>query len=278
MRTFLCTILAALLLACGGSHKSSPPPPPPAAPTPIPAGTYQARPRQQAAQPGVVEAQPIGDIAPTMIVQNDGSGRLELAGWQHVRAVIYADPQGQLQISPDATLTHPDGTTEPLTLTGTLTNGRLVGTSNGGAFDLELTTIQDQPQDLTAKVGSYLSTASSNGRWIRLVVTMTASGNGANLAGEAYATREDALARVNVLNLYTGSLGYSDGDAAHIRNCFNIGYQMITFNPDGSRNYLPGGTYGLAYFAPDGGLVALTANHTNSNLGSGQLSATFAKE
>lgn len=273
MRHLIATAMLALTFACTGGGHSTPKPVPPKPPdpvttAPIPSGTYRAR-----VNTGAAQAAAVGTITPTLIMQGDGNGRLELDGWQHVRSAIYADAQGDLQISPDATLTNAAGATVPLTLSGTLTNGRLVGTCNGGAFDLTLIPETPAPQDLTSKVGTYLSTASSNGQTIRL--TIAASGA---IAGEAYASPADAEAHTNLVCRYTGTLGYGDGDPTKTHNTWNIGFQMILINPDGTRNYLPGGTSGLATFAPDGSFVALTANHNNSNLGSGQLSATFTKE
>lgn len=264
----------AAMLACGGSHNVDPVPPPPAPPTPVTpapvaAATYQAKPKPQGmalmASGTVTVTTPTGEAPALFIVSKDGSMRGELAGWNHLRAILRQTTEGALSVSTDATLTDAQGASVPLALSGQLADGRMIGTANGLPFDLEVTTLQDQPVDLATKVGTYLSTTSNNGQWIR--VTLHASGM---VTGVAYPSREDALADTNRLGYYTeGNIGYSDGDPGHTRNVFNFGLRWRGL--DGNFGAT---TYGLATFTADGGFVALTANHING----GQVSAAFVRE
>ena len=268
----------ALAFACGGGGSSTPAPTPTPTPTPspvaIPNGTYRATVKTMGLAVGASTSTPIGNITQTMIVMNDGNARLELAGWQQLRAAIYADAQGNLQLGLDPTLTYSDGTSVPLTLTGTLAGGHMVGTTNGGTFDVTLTTIQDTVIDPATKAGTWISTASSNGQVMRLHIPADFS-TSYNMTVEAYATSADATAKTNQLGTYTGSFGWSDGDTTHTRNCFNIGFAWA---PTGSSN-LMGGVGGLAYFAPDGTLVVLASMpHDNGQTWNKQLSAIFVKE
>ena len=279
MRHVLLFLTACLILACGGGS-STPPPAPTPTPTPapvaIPKGTYQASAKSAGLAAGLVASAsvPIGNVTQTLVVLNDGNARLELDGWQQIRSSIYADAQGNLQISPDATLTHPDGTSVPLTLTGTMTGGHLIGTTNGGTFDVTLTTIQDTVIDPATKAGSYISTAASNGQVMRLHLPADFS-TSYNMTVEAYATSADATAKTNQLGAYTGSFGWSDGDTTHTRNCFNIGFAWA---PTGSSNLI-GAVSGLAYFAPDGSLVVMACQAgDNGQVWNKQLSAIFTKE
>jgi hypothetical protein len=217
---------------------------------------------------------PIGNIIQNMVVQNDGICRMELDGWQHIRATIFADAAGVLQLGTNATLTNADGTTVPLTLTGTLVGNRMTGTTNGGTFDVTLTGIQDVPVDLTTKVGTWISTASSNGQVMRLTIPAILNSS-YNITVDAYANNADATAKVNPLGVYSGTLGWSDGDTAHVRNCFNIGF---AWTPTGGST-LGGADYGLAYFDVSGNLVVLAAQAgDNGQTWNKQLSGIFVKE
>lgn len=284
MRHAILALIAMLALACGGGGSNSTPPPPPSgggsnptptptAPAPIPAGTYRSTAHIGALAPG--SATPIGTVDQTLIVQSDGSSRLEMAGWNQAISILYADGTGTLQAGTDPRFTDANGVTTPLTLTGQLVGSRMTGTVNGGIpFDVTLTTIQDTAVDMTAKAGSYLTSASSNGQWIRLHLPATLV-DSYNVVGEAYATQADALAKVNSLGTYNGTMSWQSSDPAHLKNCFNFG---LTFQPTGAGSPLPGGTYGLAYFAPDGTFVALTTHPYSSAAGAGQLSGVFVKE
>ena len=225
---------------------------------PVPRATYLARP----AMAVTAEAATVGAIPQTFIVASDGTFRGELGDFQHLRGALVVAPDGAVSLVGDCSMTTPDGTTSTLTLTGTLTNGRMVGTSSAGDFDLAVTTLQDQPVDLPSKAGSYRTTSSSNG--FTCVITIRPDGS---IRGWAYATPEAADIGKTPVGAYTGSISYTDPT----RNCFNIGFQFL---PDGVGSPLPS-TYGLAYFTPDGGIVALTANHLNPK--AGQWSATFTK-
>ena len=289
MRHLLLPLLASLIFACsGGSHSSTPSPAPapaPSAPVAVPRGTYLATAHPTtslAPSVAAVTLAPIGSLPQTMIVMNSGETFMELDGWVQLHSVIQADATGALQISPNATLSQTDGTVVPLTLTGTLVGNRMTGTTNGGAFDVTLSGIQDVPVDLTTKVGTWISTASANGQVLRLTITLHPNGDGnCNMHIDAYATTADAAAQVNSLGYYEGTLGYSDGDTAHLRNCFNAGFQ---FMPAGASTPLTGGTWGLAYFNETGNLVILTMapdySHTQNPVLyiSGQVSAVFVKQ
>ena len=280
MRHVLLSLTACLILACGGGS-STPPPAPAPTPTPapvaVPRGTYQAT-----AHPAVASlagaalstAAPIGNVVQNMVVQNDGVCRMELDGWQHIHAVIFADAVGVLQLGSNSTLTNADGVTVPLTLTGTLVGNRMTGTTNGGAFDVTLTGIQDVPVDIATKAGTWISTASSNGQVMRLTIPAVLNSS-YNITVEAYANSSDATAKVNSLGFYSGTLGWSDGDTAHVRNCFNIGFAWA---PAGGST-LGGADSGLAYFDTTGNLIVLAAQPgDNGQTWNKQLSAVFVKE
>ncbi len=266
MRSILCALLASLLLACSGGTGTStkttppPPPPPPVNPVPVPRATYQARVAPMVEQ-GVNA--PTGSIPATFIVENGGTFVGELDGFQALRGAIYVAPDGAVSLVGTCTTTHPDGTTEPLTLTGTLANGRLTGTSSAGSFDLAVTTIQDSGVDLPSKAGSYRSTASSTGQVIVLQINSTGA-----LSGFAY----DSEALANEGKIFTGEFQGSITTTDPAKNCFNIGF---SYKPSGSSSWRPY-TFGMAYFAADGSLVALTCNPTNTT--AGQLAATFARQ
>ena len=280
MRHLLVLLATAFVFACSGGGTSAPPPPPPPtppAPVAIPRGTYRATPVSGAAAfeaLAIGQAAPIGNVVQNMVVQNDGLARLELPGWQQINSAIYADATGALQISPGAGITNADGVTIPLTLTGTLVGNRMTGTTNGGTFDVTLTGIQDVPVDLATKVGTWISTASSNGQVLRLTIPPILNSS-YNITVDAYANTTDATAKVNPLGVYSGTLGWSDGDTAHVRNCFNIGF---AWTPTGGST-LGGADYGLAYFDASGNLVVLAAQAgDNGQTWNKQLSAVFVKE
>lgn len=276
MRRVLLSLAACLILACGGGGSSTPPPAPTPtptpAPTPVPRGTYRATGAHLIAGMAGLTVAPIGNIVQNMVVQNDGDCRLELDGWQHIHAVIYADAAGVLQLGTNATLTNAAGVTVPLTLTGTLVGNRMTGTTNGGTFDVTLTGIQDTPVDIATKAGTWISTASSNGQVMRLTIPAVLNSS-YNTTADAYANSTDATAKVNPLGVYTGTLSWTDD--AHLRNCFNIGF---LWDPTGPGGVLPGGVSGLAYFDASGNLIVMAASTTSSAEGSGQLSAVFTKE
>jgi hypothetical protein len=206
-----------------------------------------------------------------MVVTDGGSVRMELPGWEHLRCNIYTDATGVLQLGLDPTLTHADGTTVALTLTGTMVGNRMTGTTNGGAFDVTLTGIQDVPVDMATKAGTWISTASSNGQVLRLTLPAVLNSS-FNMTADAYANNSDAAAKVNSLGVYSGTFGWTDD--AHLRNCFNFG---LIWSPTGGGT-LPGGVGGLAYFDASGNLVVMAALPSSSAEGSGQLSAVFTKE
>ena len=268
-------LTAFALISCGGTSAPAPTPAPPpvVVKSAIPAATYVAKPKAAAmvlATTGADSLTPVGTMPQTLIVENGGVFTMELDGFNYAYGALFTDPSGNLSVSSDSTLVHQDGTNEPFTLTGTNDGTTLSGTSNGGAFSLTLSTIQDTPIDIQALVGNYLSTVSSNGQTI--IITLTTDPTQSNLlqiTGEAYASPEDAAAKVNRLGTYWGSLSYSDADPTHQRNCFLIGFIY---------NQLPGGTSGLAYIDASGHIVALSANPHNSNPGSGQLTAIFTKQ
>lgn len=284
MRTILALIVLLLAPACGGgggSTTSAQPPsgggtnptPTPPPPVPVPRGTYQSTPHLVTVAAGIAVT-PIGDITQSLVVENGGVCRMELPGWQHVHAAIYADATGALLLGTGATLTNANGVTVPLTLTGTLVGNRMIGTTNGGSFDVTLTGIQDTPVDIATKAGAWISTASSNGQVMRLTIPAILNSSW-NISADAYANSTDAAAKTNALGVYTGTMSWSDSDITHVRNCLNIGF---AWDPTGPGGILPGGVWGLAYFDASGNLIVMTASTTSSAEGSGQLSAVFVKE
>ena len=286
MRHFILALIACFILACsGGSSSSTPAPaPPPPAPVAVQRGTYQATPHTtsgMAIATAASTATPIGTLPQTMIVMNSGETWMELDGWVQFHTVIMVDSTGALLSSSNGTLTQLDGTVAPLVLTGTQVGNRMTGTANGIAFDVTLSGIQDVPVDLTTKVGTWLSTASANGQVLRLTMALHANGDGnCNMHIDAYATTADATAQVNSLGYYDGTLAWSGGDTAHVRNCFSAGFG---FMPVGASTPLSGDTTGLAYFNDAGNLVILTAAPDYSHTFNpalfilGQVSGVFTK-
>ncbi|WP_257306312.1 hypothetical protein [Geothrix campi] len=269
MRLLFSILILAAALACGGGSSPSttsttpppPPPPPPVTnPQPVPRAIY--RPRVAPAAPGMAAAS-IGTIGDTFIVAADGGFQGIVGDYQNLRGSIYVDEAGAVSLVGTCWQTDVDGATSPLTLTGTLLNGVLSGTSSAGAFSLAVTTLQDQVVDLAVQTGTWRSTASSNGR----VIVMNIHADG-SISGFAYANDADATAGKPQVGAYTGTISNTNAG----KNCFNIGFSYL---PDGSFSYLPS-TYGYAYFAADGSLVALTSNVSNPL--AGQLSATFVKQ
>jgi hypothetical protein len=280
MRRFILATLAltflVLALACSGgsgsasSGPSNPPPPPPPAgnPQPVAVSHYTSTPK---AQPVFFGSQ--GTMAPIFIVGPGGDARGELDGYIHLKTALAVAPDGTLVVGTDGTLINPDGTTQPLTLTGSLVNGVLSGTANGHAFSMTLNTSMDAPVTLAQAVGTYVSSVTSNGLWGRFTVTIPATDpNTGQITGKAYATQADALAETNPLGRLEGTLSYADGDPQHLHNVWNIG---LAYYGPGSSTAGPLITYGLAAFSGND-LISLSANTLSP--AAGQWSGIFARQ
>lgn len=210
-----------------------------------------------------------GTLTPVFIVAPDGSFRGELDGFQHLRGALVQNTDGTVSLTGDCTWTDPQGNTQALTLSGSLTSGgHLTGTSNAGGFDLALSSSLDTPLTIDQVAGTYVTQATSNGVWAKLVISAPAQSG--NITGMAYATQADAMADTNAIGSITGTLAYADADPSHLHNVWNIGFN---YTPSGTTQTLT--TYGLACFNGTT-LVSLAANHLNPT--AGQFSCTFAKQ
>lgn len=285
MRKFPLVIFASALLAlglaCGGGAGTSPTPATtttgsgggtPQQAKPLPEAHYVATAAVNAAgmtRQGLFYGA-AGNLSPVFIVSPDGSFRGELDGFQHLRGALVQAPDGSVSLTGNCTWTHPDGTTQDLTLSGSVTaDGHLTGTSNAGSFDLTLSSSLDTPLTIDQVAGVYVTQATSSGVWAR--ITITAPAQSGNIAGFAYASQADALADTNRIGRIEGSLTYADADPQHLHNVWNIGFNTYLNSDPSTANT----TYGLACFEGTT-LVSLCANHLNPT--AGQFSCTFAKQ
>jgi hypothetical protein len=199
---------------------------------------------------------------------------MELPGYQYLwGGGMHVMPDGTLSVSDGTVWVHRDGTIESATLSGTLSNGHMTGSTSAGSFDLTVTDLQSQPLDMTTKAGVYLSTENSANQIAILEIHADGS-----MVGTAYATLDDAHAALSAgydfrkykygapIGVFQSTWTYSDSSATH-KNAINFGMWYSPINADGTRSWNNPSSYGFAYFDSNGDLVALTANPVNAKGG-----------